>query len=81
MRRGTPRRWLLLALVVLLLPVPWRHVSDSAVGLAWGMDNRLVLGDDRDVHVRVELVEAGEQLEAGSACTPCGQAQEQGQRM
>lgn len=47
MRRGHPRRWLLLALVVLLLPVPWRHVSDSAVGLAWGMDNRLVLGADR----------------------------------
>lgn len=47
MRRRSPRRWFLLALVLLLLPVPWRHVSDSAVGLAWGLDQRLVLGDQR----------------------------------
>lgn len=47
MRRWSSRRWVLLALVLLLLPVPWRHVSDSAVGLAWGMDGRLVLGDER----------------------------------
>lgn len=47
MRRRSPRRWLLLALVLLLLPVPWRHVADSAVGIAWGMDGRLVLGDER----------------------------------
>ena len=37
----------MLAIVVLLLPVPWRHVSDSVVGLAWGLDGRLVVGDER----------------------------------
>lgn len=47
MRRRSPRRWLVLALVLLVLPVPWQHVSDSAVGVAWGLDRRLVLGDQR----------------------------------
>ena len=40
------RRLVVIALAVLLLPVPWRHVSDSAVGLAWGMDTRLLVGDE-----------------------------------
>ena len=31
----------------MLLPVPWRHVSDSVVGLAWGLDTRLVVGGER----------------------------------
>lgn len=41
------RRRLLLAglLALLLLPVPWRHVSESRVGMAWGLDRRLVVGD------------------------------------
>ena len=46
-RRRWRRRLLVLAVVVLLLPVPWRHVSDSVVGLAWGLDNRLIVGDQR----------------------------------
>lgn len=37
----------MLALVVLVLPVPWRHVSDSAVGIAWGLDDRLIVDDVR----------------------------------
>ena len=45
--RRRVRRLVVVALVVLLLPVPWRHVSDSVVGLAWGMDTRLIVGDER----------------------------------
>lgn len=43
-RRRRRRRVLLAAAVVvaLLLPVPWLHVSDSW-GMAWGLDNRLVV--------------------------------------
>lgn len=41
------RRLLVLGLVVLLLPVPWRHKADSAVGLAWGLDRRLIVGGER----------------------------------
>lgn len=32
---------------MLLLPVPWRHKSDSAVGLAWGLDQRLLVNGER----------------------------------
>lgn len=45
------QRWwaraLVIVVVVLLLPVPWMHKSNSSVGLAWGMDNRLVLEGQR----------------------------------
>lgn len=37
---------MVVAAIVLVLPVPWRHVSDSVVGLAWGMDTRLVVGNE-----------------------------------
>lgn len=40
-RRPLVRRLLVLAIVVLLLPVPWQHKSDSGLGLAWTMDHRL----------------------------------------
>lgn len=35
------RRLTILALVVLLLPVPWQHRSDSSLGLTWRLDRRL----------------------------------------
>ena len=41
------RRLLVLTVVAMLLPVPWRHVSDSVVGLAWGLDTRLVVDGER----------------------------------
>ena len=45
--RRRVRRLVAVAVVVLLLPVPWRHVSDSVVGLAWGLDTRLIVEDER----------------------------------
>ncbi len=45
------RRWrlrlLVGALVVLLLPVPWQHKADSGLGVAWGLDNRLIVEGQR----------------------------------
>lgn len=45
------RRWRLRLLVgtvvVLLLPVPWQHKADSGLGVAWGLDNRLVVEGQR----------------------------------
>lgn len=49
-RRGARRRTVRLAAVValvLLLPVPWQHKGDSDLGVAWGMDNRLVVEGTR----------------------------------
>ena len=46
-RSSRGRRLVVLALVVALLPVPWQHRGDSRVGIAWGMDNRLVLAGER----------------------------------
>lgn len=40
-------RALAVAVVVLLLPVPWQHKADSGLGVAWGMDNRLVVEGER----------------------------------
>lgn len=40
-------RWAVLALVFALLPVPWQHRSNSSLGFAWGLDNRLVLAGER----------------------------------
>ena len=40
-------RILVVAVVVLLLPVPWQHKADSSLGIAWGMDNRLVVEGER----------------------------------
>lgn len=49
--RSLLRRWRLRILVtvavVLLLPVPWQHKADSGLGLAWGLDNRLVVEGQR----------------------------------
>lgn len=50
-RRSRRRRWLVrsaaLAMVVLLLPVPWQHVvSDDPISHAWRLDGRLFVGDD-----------------------------------
>ncbi len=49
--RSLLRRWRLRLLVavavVLLLPVPWQHKADSGLGLAWGLDNRLVVEGQR----------------------------------
>ncbi len=49
--RSLLRRWRLRLLVavavVLLLPVPWQHKSDSGLGVAWGMDNRLIVEGER----------------------------------
>lgn len=33
--------------VLLLMPVPWRHQSDSSLGLAWRLDRRLIVDDER----------------------------------
>ena len=41
------RRIIVVAVVVLPLPVPWQHKADSALGIAWGMDNRLVVEGQR----------------------------------
>lgn len=50
----------MLAVVVLVLPVPWRHKSDSSLGLAWGLDRRLIVGGDRvDPPGRYSLLTVG----------------------
>lgn len=41
------RRLLVAVAVVLLLPVPWQHKTDSSLGIAWGMDNRLIVEGER----------------------------------
>lgn len=44
------RRWvrtLAVAVVVLLLPVPWQHQADSDLGLVWRLDRRLVVEGER----------------------------------
>lgn len=46
-RRRWRRRVLVLAVVVALLPVPWRYASGSELGLAWRMDRRLVVDGQR----------------------------------
>lgn len=46
-RRRTGRRLLVAALLVLLLPVPWQYNATSRLGMAWGMDNRLVVEGHR----------------------------------
>lgn len=46
-RRRILWRGVALLAVLLLLPVPWQHKSDSRVGLAWGMDNRLLVDGER----------------------------------
>lgn len=35
------------AVIVLLLPVPWQHKADSGLGVAWGLDNRLIVEGQR----------------------------------
>lgn len=37
----------MLGLLVLLLPVPWRHKADSSLGIAWRLDRRLVVDGER----------------------------------
>jgi hypothetical protein len=48
-RRG--RRWsrrlLVVAAIAMLLPVPWQHKADSSLGLAWRLDNRLIVNGER----------------------------------
>lgn len=59
-RRRRSVRWAVLVLVVLLLPVPWQARTDSGVGVAWGMDNRLVLeGEALDPPGRWSWLTAG----------------------
>lgn len=47
-RRRWPRRLTIALLLVAILPIPWQHKSNSNLGLAWGMDNRL--------HVNLSLI-------------------------
>lgn len=61
--RSRRRSWLraLAAVAVLLvLPVPWQHKGDSGLGVAWGMDNRLVVeGEALDPAGRYSWLTAG----------------------
>lgn len=40
-------RLVVAVVVVALLPVPWQHNTSSSLGMAWGMDNRLVVNGQR----------------------------------
>ena len=44
---GRLRRGVLLALVLLLLPVPWQLQTDSGLGLVWRLNGRLLVEDQR----------------------------------